>query len=570
MRPLNMLLILSVLIVTALPVSAQPQTKAAAKPIIIDTDMAVDDWMAILYLLQRTDVNVLALTVAGTGEAHCNPGIQNAMNLVALAGNPDVPVACGRETPLKGSNTFPKEWRDGVDTMNGLTLAKNPKAPGTQNAVALLRQVIQQSPEPVTLVTLGPLTNLAELAQADPTVVVHIKMLYVMGGAVEVPGNLQGGAKTDNTTAEWNIYVDPLAAAQVVEAGVPVTFVPLDATNHAPLTMAFYKRLENYRTTPEAEFVYQAVTGQIGFAESSGWYFWDPMAAVTASDESVVTIKDRVVRIVTDEGREFGRIVPDAKGKPVRVAIDANVNRFEQIFLNVLNGREPLAALPATIEASPTPVAALTTAIESASDIVGTWRWRSASFHLLFQPDGNYRADQSLTGLHSDSPEDLGTYQVQAGVLTWISGKTTRYCRPGDTGVYTIYLTATGQLALVLQKDACAIRTPSSTAPQIFDPISPEGSPLAFPTGTFIGDPYTMTLNPDGTYTFSAISGQAVTKGTYAIKANTLLWIDDTFCRTSATYRWAYQNNQLSFTLIGADSCTDRLKALTTITYTKH
>lgn len=563
------LLFICLLVVTALPVSAQPDVRAAAKPIIIDTDMAVDDWMAILYLLQRTDVNVLALTIAGTGEARCNPGIQNAMNLVALAGNPDVPVACGRETPLKGSNTFPKEWRDSVDAMNGLTLAKNPKAPGTQDAVALLRQVIKQSSEQVTLVTLGPLTNIAGLVQADPAVVAHIKMIYVMGGAVEVPGNLQGGAKTDNTTAEWNIYVDPLAAAQVVEAGVPVTFVPLDATNHAPLTMAFYKKLENYRTTPEAEFVYRAVTSQIGFAQSGGWYFWDPMAAVTASDESVVTIKDRTVRIVTDEGREFGRIAPDAKGKPVRVAMDANVNRFEQLFLNVLNGREPLAALPESAKNSPTSVAAVTTAIESAADIIGTWRWQTASFHLLFQPDGSYRADESLVGLHTDSPEDLGTYQVQAGILTTISGKTSRYCRPGDAGVYKIYLTAAGQLALVLQKDACTVRNPPSTAPQLFDPINPEGVSLAFPTGTFIGNPYTMTLNSDGTYTFGAANGQVITTGTFAIKANTLRWINDTFCHTSATYHWAYQNNQLSFTLIGADACADRLKALTTITYSK-
>src|SRR5678815_3660267 len=89
-------------------VRGQDVLDARRKPFVIDTDMAADDWMAIMYLLSRTDVEVKAITVTGTGEAHCNPGVQNAMNLVALAGSPEVPVACGRETPLQGDHTFPQ------------------------------------------------------------------------------------------------------------------------------------------------------------------------------------------------------------------------------------------------------------------------------------------------------------------------------------------------------------------------------------------------------------------------------------------------------------------------------
>ncbi len=111
----------------------------------------------------------------------------------------------------------------------------------------------------------------------------------------------------------------------------------------APLTMAFYEKLAEDRATPEAEFIYQAVSSQIGFAESGGWYFWDPLAAVTASDERVVTIEDRTIQVITDEGDGFGRMVLDDMGSPVRVAVDADVNYFEQVFLNVLNGRDPSA-----------------------------------------------------------------------------------------------------------------------------------------------------------------------------------------------------------------------------------
>ena len=326
-------LLLVVLLLVVGPPAAQED---GPMPVIIDTDMAVDDWMAILYLLQHPDVNVLAVTVSGTGEAHCEPGIRNAMNLLALAGNPEIPLACGRETPLLGTNVFPTAWRTGVDAMMGIDLPQNPNPPLETGAVDLLRQTISESPEDVTLVTLGPVTTIAELLQADPALTERIAMIYVMGGAVDVPGNVfQNG----NTTAEWNIFVDPLAAAQMVESGVPVTFIPLDATNSAPLTMQFYDRLNEDRTTAEAEFVFQAVSSQIGFAESGMWYFWDPMAAAVATDESLVTLEDRTVVVVTEEGPEFGRVQATDDGYPVRVAVNADGARFEQLFLNVLNGR---------------------------------------------------------------------------------------------------------------------------------------------------------------------------------------------------------------------------------------
>ena len=90
---------------------------------IIDTDMAADDWLAILYLLMRPDVDVKAITVTGAGEAHCGQGTRNARNLLALAGRPDIPVTCGREKPLEGTHAFPQAWREAVDNLLGLELA---------------------------------------------------------------------------------------------------------------------------------------------------------------------------------------------------------------------------------------------------------------------------------------------------------------------------------------------------------------------------------------------------------------------------------------------------------------
>ena len=114
------------------PIMPKPLTEDAL-PVIIDTDMAADDWIAILYLLMRSDVDILAITVTGAGEAHCAPGIRNALALAALAGRPEIPVSCGRETPLAGQHTFPEEWRTRVDDLLGLSLPENPGSAATES-----------------------------------------------------------------------------------------------------------------------------------------------------------------------------------------------------------------------------------------------------------------------------------------------------------------------------------------------------------------------------------------------------------------------------------------------------
>jgi inosine-uridine nucleoside N-ribohydrolase len=327
---------------STVPSTAPPSPVAEAKPLVIDTDMAVDDWMAILYLLQRPDVQVEAITVTGAGEAHCDPGIQNALGLLSLAGDPDVPVSCGRETPLQGNHAFPTSWREMVDGMLGLPLPSNPNPPSSRTAVELLISVIQSSPEKVVLVALGPLTNVAEALQSEPSLVDNLEMIYIMGGAVDVPGNLQvPGFEIDNGVAEWNIYVDPQAAAIVFQSGAPITLVALDATNDAPITMGFYRRLEAGRTTPEAEFVYQVLSRMQEFINSGEYFFWDPLAAAVATSESLVTIQPQTLKVIEEEGPESGRTLVAEDGSNVRLCTNADSPRFEELFLDTLNGRVP-------------------------------------------------------------------------------------------------------------------------------------------------------------------------------------------------------------------------------------
>jgi pyrimidine-specific ribonucleoside hydrolase len=312
-----------------------------AKPVIIDTDMAPDDWMAILYLLQQPGVEVKAMTVAGTGEAHCVPGVQNARDLAALAGRGAIPVACGRETPLVGDHAFPSDWREAVDGLLGLSLARNPEAPYEGSAVELLTRVIEQSPEKVHILTLGPLTNVAEAIEARPELVENLSGITIMGGAVGVPGNVRASAGVGNDLAEWNVYVDPHALAVVLGSGAPITLVPLDATRNVLVTSGFYEKLKRDRGTPAAEFVYRVLTQQEGKIRSGGYSFWDPLAAAVVVDDSLAAFAEIILTVIEEEGPQSGRTVAGDDGHVVRLAQGADSASFEAHFLDALNGRSP-------------------------------------------------------------------------------------------------------------------------------------------------------------------------------------------------------------------------------------
>ena len=320
---------------TALPVAS---SAVPPRPVVIDTDMAADDWMALLYLLRRPDVAVKAITVTGDGEAHCEPGTRHALGLVALANRGVIPVACGRTTPLQGAHAFPAQWRADVDSLLGLTLPPTTTTVTQQTAVDLLTSVIQASPQQVVLLTLGPLTNVAEALQRTPALVKKLAMIYIMGGAVEVPGNIaESGAGINNRVAEWNMYVDPHAAQVVLASGASITLIPLDATNHVPVTDSFYQRLKADHVSPVAGFVFDVLTKRYALIQSGGLYFWDPLAAAVLTDDSLATFQTHALRVIETEGPESGRAQPSAGGATIRVAVSASGASFEQVFLSTLN-----------------------------------------------------------------------------------------------------------------------------------------------------------------------------------------------------------------------------------------
>jgi inosine-uridine nucleoside N-ribohydrolase len=307
-------------------------------PIILDTDMAHDDMFAALYLLQHPNADLKAITVAGTGEAHCEPGVKNALGLVSLVGKPEIPVSCGREMPIEGNHAFPESWRQAADSAYGVSLPENPKPPSDLPAPELIAEVIRQSPEKVSLVAVGPLTNVGQSLRDHPDIVENIAVIYIMGGAIEVAGNVGfSGVGIENELAEWNIYIDPQAANLVLASGAPVVLVPLDATRDVPITRFFYNSLGKVRQSAAANFVYDVLSSQLDFIDSGDFQFWDTFTAAVALQNDLAEIDSMSIQVVEGEGSQSGWTQILRDGYPVQAAVAGEAKEFEALLLTVLN-----------------------------------------------------------------------------------------------------------------------------------------------------------------------------------------------------------------------------------------
>jgi inosine-uridine nucleoside N-ribohydrolase len=339
----------ALLVLSPLAACGERQRAGSARPsLLIDTDVGADDAIALLYLLQDPAVDVRAITVSGTGLVHCDSGMSIVAGLVELTGHPSVPIACGADKPLSGTRAFPESWRTQADGRYGNRLpAAEPPIDG-RDAVGLLMDTAKAAADGLTVLTLGPLTNLAAAFAADPGLAKRVDRVVMMAGAFHVGGNVQLEDEPAAAATEWNVYVDPTAAQAVLDTGVDVTFVPIDSQVAVD---PFVLRAVALTGSAAGKKVAGLLTSD-PFYVSGGFFLWDPLAASAVTSPAYMQTQTTDVSIVT-EGDEAGRTIAGS-GRPAHIATVNNGDSFVTALVSALD-RKPttFSRLPTvTIEGS--------------------------------------------------------------------------------------------------------------------------------------------------------------------------------------------------------------------------
>ena len=317
--------------------------------IIFDTDSAVfnDDAAALAMLLQRRDVvEILGVTVVA-GNHTVPQGAEHMLHLLELVGATDIPLYLGAHAPLVNTpaRAATQEAQWGPIAFKG-AFDKGPEVlaphggrfaatrPRTTDAVSFIIDTIDRYPDEVTLVAVGPMTNLAMAFRRRPNLAERIRSLVFMGGNARVPGNV-------TPVAEFNIWFDPEAAAAVLASAIPrIVMFGLDITNHAPIRKTQFDTIVAV-DTPLTRLMRHDMGPRFERDPGATYYVWDCITAAWFIDPTVVTVSERLPIVVdTTFGPSYGgtRVAEAAvaDGRPVEVMLDLNLEKFFWIYEDLL------------------------------------------------------------------------------------------------------------------------------------------------------------------------------------------------------------------------------------------
>ena len=272
---------------------------------LIDTDTASDDAVALVMALREPSIHVDAITVVA-GNVPLDQAVQNALYTAELCDRADVPIHGGRATPLMRPLET-AQFVHGEDGMGDIGLPLSGRTPAGDRGVDVVADTIMGSPGEITLVTLGPLTNVAIALLNEPGIADAVDHCYVMGGVGAGIGNV-------SPLAEYNLWADPEAARVVFRSGMPLTMVGWDISV-ASATFDPEESARLRRLGPLAEFAVdiQAVL-DVYAKESSGipgFDLPDPIAMAVAIDPGIAAIEEHFVDVLIGDGPERGRDVID-------------------------------------------------------------------------------------------------------------------------------------------------------------------------------------------------------------------------------------------------------------------
>ncbi len=344
---------LNILILVGLLLAALSLPASAAKKVIIDTDPGTDDALAIMLALNSPELDVRAITVV-PGNVDLSMGLDNALRMVSLANRCDIPVAAGAPHPLFQKLITAQFWH-GKNGLGNVELPPSKCHVDPTFGPDLIIRLVHANPHEITLIPVGPLTNIALAVEKDPSIVPLVKDVVIMGGSIN-GGNV-------NAAAEANIYNDPEAAQVVFQAGWnSFTMSGLEVGNKATFTPNYLAELAKTHG-PINDFIHAVLkylvdlTAQYG---GTGTPMYDPSAVAIAIDPTLVKTRDMHVDVETQGQFARGETVANREGyvehnvlhsdhyeiegiekvKPnVKVCVDVDADRFLKLFVSRIQGK---------------------------------------------------------------------------------------------------------------------------------------------------------------------------------------------------------------------------------------
>ena len=308
--------------------------------IILDVDTGVDDAFAVLFAARHPEINLLGITCVD-GNTNVDQVIVNTFKVLDAAGAGDIPVARGAVRPLLGKSEY-AEYVHGADGMGDLGIAPSKRKVDSRSAIELLRDLVEGSKDPVTLIPIAPLTNIALFLRAFPETAKKLHRIVLMGGSASA-GNA-------TAAAEFNVWHDPEAAAIVFQSGVPITMYGLDVFMRPGASTENAVQLLK-SNEPAAQFAGALISAFIERLHVSPITLGDYGAVACAIHPELFTTEVFDVVVDTSQGPARGQTICDRRAPflkalepndltdsaSVRVVLDLDVEAVQQLWFKTID-----------------------------------------------------------------------------------------------------------------------------------------------------------------------------------------------------------------------------------------
>ena len=308
-----------------------------AKEVIVDCDVGVDDALALILAFHSPELDIEAVTGVN-GNVPLDLVFENIQKVLSLIQPRNKPlIAKGADRPLKGKPVYAYSFH-GESGLGKAKIEKEQREEWYQffsgRADELITKLARQHPDELTLIAVGPLTNVALALQRDLEGMKKLQEVVIMGGAVRVKGNV-------TPHAEFNIFVDPLAAKMVFESGLPITLVPLDVTHQVCLTSKVMEGRVKPLNNLFSQFVVEATqytsNTQRFLEKSELFYLHDPLAVGVVVNRDLVGMERLSIDVTTREGEYYG-LTKEVKSYPkTNACLSVNSRSFLELFLSRLS-----------------------------------------------------------------------------------------------------------------------------------------------------------------------------------------------------------------------------------------
>lgn len=311
-------------------------------PIIFDTDFVMPPWddsMALMLALQSPEFEIVGVTTVAGNES-VERATSDVLRMLEIAGQADIPVFVGADMPLvhEKSDFAVREYG------NWYSNEPPPEPPGgfaqkraeSQSAVSFIVDAVMARPGELTIVAIGPLTNIAQAIRAQPEFAGNVKRLVIMGGAVAL---LPDGAGNVTPNAEFNFWVDPEAARVTLRSGIPIELSPLNVSRRSALTRDWYEKMVAVKN-PLTDLLRETLGKRFEIEPDRSWFMYDQIAVASIIDPTLVTSERLYVDVDINHGISYGTSVggretwPGAEvAKQMNVQYELDWPRFIGMFI---------------------------------------------------------------------------------------------------------------------------------------------------------------------------------------------------------------------------------------------